>query len=303
MRKTVLVIGLIIGSLAVSLDCVAQAYIKTEYVTSSAYRDKDNQKTGCSGDLLKYSGGVNVPLYMKQYEDKRIKMWSVAVNASYARLNNHQLTREQCPDNMLNTQLGLIYLIPIKKRWSMLAMAGVGIYSEKDKIGWKSVLGTGGIVAIYHIKPNMSVGLGVAVTNQFGIPMIMPAGYFDWKLNGKYQLSISCVQNCEIKGAVQLTDRFKLGLLLGQMDGMSAVMDVDGKSMIFGQMMVSSGIQPEYRLGKSCSIQLTAGGTWCRLSTITRRSLKGFTQSFRDDDNDPNFGVAGYVSIAFKYGF
>ena len=110
------------------------------------------------------------------------------------------------------------------------------------------------------------------------------------------------MQNCEIKGAVQLTDRFKLVILLGQLDGMSAVMDIDGKSMIYGQMMVSSGIQPEYRLGKSCALQLTAGGTWCRLSTITRRSFKGFTQSFKDE-NDPNFGVAGYVSVAFKYGF
>lgn len=303
MKKTVVMIVLVAGSLIISLNCVAQAYLKTEYITSSDYRDKDNQRTGGSGDLLKYSAGVNIPLYLKQYDDKRVKMWSVAVDASYATLNNHQLTREQCPDNMLNTQLGLVYLTPIKKRWSILAMAGAGIYSEKDKIGWKSVLGMGGVVAIYHIKPNMSVGFGAAVTNQFGVPMIMPAGYFDWKLDGKYQLSISCVQNLEITGAVHLTDRFKLGLLLGRMDGMSAVMDVDGKSMIFGQMMISSGIQPEYRLGKSCALQLTAGGTWCRLSTITRRSLKGFTKSFSDEDNDPNFEVAGYVSIAFKYGF
>lgn len=301
--KRLVMLGFILMGMVVGTDCVAQAYLKTEYVTSSAYRDKDNQKTGGSGDLLKYSGGVNIPLYLKQYEDKRIKMWSVAVDASYATLNNHQLTREQCPDNMLNTQLGLVYLTPIKKKWSILAMAGVGVYSEKDKIGWKSLLGAGGVVAIYHIKPNMSVGLGVAVTNQFGVPIIMPAGYFDWKLDGKYQLSVSCVQNCEIKGAIQLTDRFKLGLLFGQLDGMSAIMDIDGKSMIYGQMMVSSGIQPEYRLGKSCALQLTVGGAWCRLSTLARRSLKGFAHSFSDDDNDPNFSVAGYVSIAFKYGF
>lgn len=303
MKRTVIVTAFIVGSFTVCLNCVAQAYIKTEYITSSAYRDKDNQKTGGSGDLLKYSGGVNIPLYMKQYDDKRIKMWSVAVNVSYATLNNHQLTREQCPDNMLNSQLGLVCLAPIKERWSILAMAGVGIYSEKNKIGWKSVLGAGGVVAVYHINSDMSVGLGVAVSNQFGIPMIMPAGYFDWKIDGKYQLSISCVQNCEIKGAIQFTDRFKLGLLLGQLDGMSAVMDVDGKSMIFGQMTVTSGIRPEYRLGKSCSLQLTAGGTWCRLSSITRRSLRGFAKSFSDEDNDPNFGVAGYVSVGFNYGF
>lgn len=300
--KRLIMSGVILIGMTVGSECIAQAYLKTEYITSSAYRDKDNQKTGGSGDLLKYSCGVNIPLYLKQFEDKRIKMWSVAVDASYATLNNHQLTREQCPDNMLNTQLGLVYLTPIKKKWSILAMAGVGIYSEKDKIGWKSVLGVGGVVAIYHIKPTMSVGIGVAATNQFGIPIIMPAGYFEWRLDGKYQLSVSCVQNCEIKGAVQLTDRFKLVILLGQLDGMSAVMDIDGKSMIYGQMMVSSGIQPEYRLGKSCALQLTVGGTWCRLSTITRRSFKGFTQSFKDE-NDPNFGVAGYVSVAFKYGF
>ncbi|ULT23741.1 DUF6268 family outer membrane beta-barrel protein [Sphingobacterium sp. E70] len=44
---------------------------------------------------------------------------------------------------MLNAEIGLQYLTSLKKNWSLLTFASVGIYSDLVKVNGKDVLGQG----------------------------------------------------------------------------------------------------------------------------------------------------------------
>lgn len=250
---------LLVIMLGYSLESQAQVYFKTEYATPSSFMDDNNVKTGGSGDMVKMQGGFSMPLTYKQYDNGRIKMLAVSVDAAYALFNNKSISTDLHPDNILNTSINLTYLTPISSKWSLLAVLGGGIYSNPSQITAKSILGSGGAVFVYHVLDNLDIGIGVGVTNSYGTPMALPMGYVNWQLDGKYEVKVSMLENMEISGAVQLNEWFKLRLIGFELDGMSAVMDVDGKSKIFGSVSMKSGLQADFKIGKQSSIQLKIG--------------------------------------------
>lgn len=293
---------LLVIMLGYSLESQAQVYFKTEYATPSSFKDDNNVKTGGSGDMVKMQGGFSLPLTYKQYDNGRIKMLAVSVDAAYALFNNKSILADLHPDNILNTSINLTYLTPISSKWSLLAVLGGGIYSNPSQITAKSILGSGGAVFVYHVLDNLDIGIGVGVTNSYGTPMALPMGYVNWQLDGKYEVKVSMLENMEISGAVQLNDWFKLRLIGFELDGMSAVMDVDGKSKIFGTVSMKSGLQADFKLGKQSSIQLTGGGNWYRDAVVVNRSIKDYFRWF-GQEYDPSFKTSAYFSIGYKYGF
>lgn len=286
----------------VSIKGCAQVYVKADYMSCSPYRDNRNEKTGSSGDFASVQAGALLPLSLKKQDDGRMELWALALNGTYAALHNHSFAEKMCPDDMLNAQIGLMYLHPFGKNWSILALASGGLFTETSAISWKHLMGMGGVVIIYHIKPNLSVGLGAGITNDFGIPMIMPTGYVEWKIDGKYQINVSCVTSCEATASMQITPKLKLTLVAIQMEGMSAIMETEDKTMIYGHSSVISAIQPEYDLAPHLMLKFTAGASWYRSASLFNRNWKGFTQYWKED-NIPSFEVAAYLSAGITYGF
>lgn len=280
----------------------AQVYFKSEYGTSSSFKDDNNQETGGSGDMFKVQGGFSLPLSVKQYDNGRVKMLAVSVDASYGIFNNKGISTDLHPEKILNTTLSLTYLTPISSKWSILAVLGGGVYSDPSHITGKSILGSGGALFVYHILNNLDIGIGVGVTNSYGVPMALPMGYVNWQIDGKYEVKVNMLENMEISGAVRLNDWFKLRLIGFEMDGMSAVMDVDGKSKLFGTVSMKSGLQADFKIGKQSSIQVTGGGNWYRDAVLVNRTIKDYFRWF-GNEYDPSFKTSGYFSIGYKYGF
>lgn len=293
------VASLIIGFLYYA-DINAQAYLKTEYITSSKYRDGNNNKVGGEGDMKTVQGGIKVPLSIKMNENNKPTAWAVALSGSYASMNNKDLSKDLCLREMLNAQVGLIHMRPLNEKWSIMAMLGAGWYtSNLDKISGKSILGQGGVLFIKHAKPYMDWGVGVALNNALGYPIIFPSFYFDWRMEGKYQLKVSMYNTFEVSASMQMNDNFRLNLV-GEASGMSAIVDQNGKSMIFVNQYGYAGLQPEFTISKSFSIPITAGVSIKREAYFQKRTIKSIFQS---KDVYPGFGVAPYFSIGLKYGF
>ena len=106
-----------------------------------------------------------------------------------------------------------------------------------------------------------------------------------------------------MSGAVRLGDRFKLRLVAMEMDGISSVMDVEGKSMIYASVMMRSYLCPEYKIGKKSCLYLGIGGNWLRSGDLTKRTLKGFVDNMFSDKDDPYFNPTVYFSAGVKCGF
>lgn len=293
---------LLVIVLGTSLKSYAQVYFKTEYATSSSFKDENNVKTEGSGDMLKMQGGFSLPLKYKQYDNGRVKMLAVSVDASYGIFNNKGISKDLHPDKILNTSVSLTYLTPISNKWSLLTVLGGGIYSNPSHITGKSILGSGGAVFVYHVLDNLDIGIGIGVTNSYGVPMALPMGYVNWQLDGKYEVKVNMLENMEISGAFKLNDWFKLRLIGFEMDGISAVMDVDDKSKLFGTVSMKSGLQADFRIGKQSSIQITGGGNWYRDAVLVNRSIKDYFGWF-GREYDPSFKTSSYFSIGYKYRF
>lgn len=293
----------------------AQAYLKTEYITSSKYRDENRDKNGGKGDMKTIQGGVKIPVSVKMNENNKPIAWAVGLTGTYASMNNKNLSKDLCLKEMLNAQIGLIHMRPLNDKWSVMAMLGAGWYtSDLNKISGKSILEQGGVLFIKHAKPNMDWGIGIALNNVLGYPMIFPSLYFDWRLEGKYQFRISMYNTFEASASMKINDNFKLSLI-GEANGLTAVVEKDSKTVLFVNQYGYAGIQPEFKIGKSLFIPITMGVSMSREVYYKERTIKAFfndNQSISLDedgfneiksDNRPGFGVSAYCSVGIKYGF
>lgn len=288
--------------LCITLSVDAQVYFKTEYGTPSSFKDENNLKTGGSGDLVKFQGGVSLPLHYKKNDNGQLKMLAVSLDATYAKYNNTNISTDMHPGGILNTSISMTYLVPLNSKWSLLTVVGGGIYAEPSQIETKSLLASGGALFIYHILHNFDVGIGLGITNSYGTPMALPMGYINWQIDGKYELKVNMLENMEISSAYKLNNKLKIRLIGFEMDGMSAVVDINSQSKIFGTVSMKSGFQVDFNIGKMSSLQITAGGNWYRDAVVVNRSIKDYFKWF-GREYDPSFKTSLYFSIGYKYGF
>jgi hypothetical protein len=148
------------------------------------------------------------------------------------------------------------------------------------------------------MNPNLDLGGGAAINNILGYPMAFVALYLDWHKDGKYDFNISLTTKAEISAGMQLNEKLKLRLI-GEANGMSAVVEKDGESKIFVVNYGTIGLQPEFKLGKLLTLQMTGGVSVNRDAYFQDRTIKAF---FDSEDNYPHFGVAPYISVGLRYG-
>ncbi|MDR2917917.1 MAG: ApaG domain-containing protein [Tannerella sp.] len=284
------------------LTCISlhsQVYIKSEYFGVSKFRDTDNNKTGGKGDLKTIQGGFQIPVSVKMNELNQPTAWAIGVLGSYGALNNSGLSYNDCLDELLNVQLAVTHTRPINEKWFFIAMLGGGVYTDMSAFSGKNFLGQGGVLFIRKINKNLDAGGGIAINNILGYPMAFFSLYLDWHKNGKFDFNISMTNQFELSAGMKLNELWKLRLV-GELSGMSAIVDKDGQSQIFVHNWGVVGIQPVLSPGKSFLISMTAGVSVMRDAYYQKRTLKAF---FADTDTYPHFGASPYVSIGIGYGF
>ena len=173
----------------------AQVIVKTGYISSSSYKNENGQETGGKGDMKFVEGSVNIPVSQKLNERKQPTVWIVSAGGGYTSMNNKNLQSYIDIDQTINLQLGVTNVRPVSKKWMLLTTVGVGVYTASD-IRMKNVLGQGGAVFIRQLKPNLSLGAGLAINNTFGYPMIFPAIYFDWSTEGRFAITATGGLSC-----------------------------------------------------------------------------------------------------------
>jgi len=281
----------------------AQIYLKGEYIGSSTYKDEDKNKLG-KGDAKVFSGGVQIPLSMKMSENNRPIAWGIGLGGSYTSFGNKNMPEHSTPREILNAQLSLTHMRPISKNWSIMASLGAGTYmgtADISKIKMKNILIHGGVIFIWHLKDNLSVGVGPVINTSFGYPMAFPAFYVDWRLQGKYEVTVSMMNAFEVSAGMQLHKNMKLKII-AEMNGALALEKIDGKDMMFSNQYIIAGLRPEFAIGKSLSIPITAGISAYRSGYYQERTLKALFKDMGKED-EPYFNVAPYFSVALKYTF
>ncbi len=299
-RIAIQLIILIALLLFVAVHTEAQVYLKTEYIAPSTFQHEDNgHKLDGKGGLKTIEGGIQLPVSMQINEHGRPTAWVLALGGTYASLGNESWYNEYCVSEILNAQAGVMHLRPFSEKWSILAMAGVGIFtSDMNKFSGRSILGQGGLLFINHVNKAFDWGVGLALNNALGYPMIFPSFYLDWKLEGKYEFKLSMYNSFGIGVSTHLNEHFKLSLV-GEAKGIMAAVKKEEKNMYFTTQYAYVGIQPELKLSKSFSIPFTCGVSFTSMY-FQEANLKSF---FSDKNMDPYQGISVYLSTGIKYGF
>ncbi|MBK1894671.1 DUF6268 family outer membrane beta-barrel protein [Chryseobacterium paridis] len=271
--------------------------LKTEYIPHSSYiRPEDSVKTGSKSDFKRVDLSFSIPLSMKKLENGKVKSWSLLVNGAYAKMSHKNYEKNLFPYQMLNAQVGLQHLRPLGGKWSMMVTASAGVYTDMENVSFDDVLGQGGVLFIRNFRPNLALGAGPVLTTAFGVPMIMPWIYFDWKTGNKIKFNINFPQGME--AGYQFTDKFALKAVV-DLNGMTVERNKGGKSTLLGYQQITAGLRPELQINKNLSLRLTGGTALLRSFTENDRKIKSIFKSKKMED--PRFASTFYMAVSLRW--
>ncbi|AZA81471.1 hypothetical protein C1637_02545 [Chryseobacterium lactis] len=273
------------------------AELKTEYMPFSSYiRPEDSVKTNSKSDFKRVDFNLSIPLSVKKDRSGRLRSWSMLMGGSYAKMSHKNYETQLFPDQMLNAQVGVQHMRPLGKKWSIMMTASVGVYTDLTKIDFDDVLGQGGVLFIRHFNPNLALGAGPVLTTAFGVPMILPWIYFDWKTNGKVKFKINFPEGME--AGYLFSDKFALKAVVN-MSGMTVERNKDGKSMLLGYQQITAGLRPELKINDKLTLHLTGGTALLRGFSENDRKIKNIFKEKKMAD--PRFASSFYAAVSLRW--
>ena len=288
--------------LLLGVNSFAQISVKTEYISNSEFYDAVADTNTGNGSAMIYSAGAMVPLSMQaSAEDdpyKRATIWGVALSGTFVKMDNHNFPiGKELPSQVMNLGATALHLRPLKERWSMLMALGIGSYTPENRLSAiridENVLANGALVFIWHWRPNLEIGGGVALNNSFGYPMVFPALYLKYKggFSDKFTIDVSLLDGTKVAFGYDYSENLSLKLV-ANIGGYSAYLRRNGQKEIFSSQTFFVGLEPEFKLGKHISIPVTFGGSFIRSGRYRERTLSAmFASEAKNKDGSARSSV------------
>ena len=288
--------------LLLGVNSFAQISVKTEYISNSEFYDAVADTNTGNGSAMIYSAGAMVPLSMQaSAEDdpyKRATIWGVALNGTFVKMDNHNFPiGKELPSQVMNLGATALHLRPLKERWSMLMALGIGSYTPENRLSAiridENVLANGALVFIWHWRPNLEIGGGVALNNSFGYPMVFPALYLKYKggFSDKLTIDVSLLDGTKVAFGYDYSENLSLKLV-ANIGGYSAYLRRNGQKEMFSSQTFFVGLEPEFKLGKHISIPVTFGGSFIRSGRYRERTLSAmFASEAKNEDGSARSSV------------
>ena len=288
--------------LLLGVNSFAQISVKTEYIGNSEFYDAVADTNTGNGSAMIYSAGAMVPLSMQaSAEDdpyKRATIWGVALSGTFVKMDNHNFPiGKELPSQVMNLGATALHLRPLKERWSMLMALGIGSYTPENRLSAirkdENVLANGALVFIWHWRPNLEIGGGVALNNSFGYPMVFPALYLKYKggFSDKFTIDINLLDGTKIAFGYDYSENLSLKLV-ANIGGYLAYLRRNGQKEMFSSQTFFVGLEPEFKLGKHISIPVTFGGSFIRSGRYRERTLSAmFASEAKNEDGSARSSV------------
>ncbi|WP_315062725.1 DUF6268 family outer membrane beta-barrel protein [Capnocytophaga leadbetteri] len=288
--------------LLLGVNSFAQISVKTEYISNSEFYDAVADTNTGNGSAMIYSAGAMVPLSMQaSAEDdpyKRATIWGVALSGTFVKMDNHNFPiGKELPSQVMNLGATALHLRPLKERWSMLMALGIGSYTPENRLSAiridENVLANGALVFIWHWRPNLEIGGGVALNNSFGYPMVFPALYLKYKggFSDKFTIDVSLLDGTKVAFGYDYSENLSLKLV-ANIGGYSAYLRRNRQKEMFSSQTFFVGLEPEFKLGKHISIPVTFGGSFIRSGRYRERTLSAmFATEAKNEDGSARSSV------------
>ena len=284
------------------MNSFAQISVKTEYIGNSEFYDAVADTNTGNGSAMIYSAGAMVPLSMQaSAEDdpyKRATIWGVALSGTFVKMDNQNFPiGKELPSQVMNLGATVLHLRPLKERWSMLMALGIGSYTPENRLSairiGENVLANGALVFIWHWRPNLEIGGGVALNNSFGYPMVFPALYLKYKggFSDKFTIDVNLLDGTKVAFGYDYSENLSLKLV-ANIGGYSAYLRRNGQKEMFSSQTFFVGLEPEFKLGKHISLPVTFGGSFIRSGRYRERTLSAmFASEAKNEDGSARSSV------------
>ena len=284
------------------MNAFAQISVKTEYIGNSEFYDAVADTNTGNGSAMIYSVGAMVPLSMQAFAEddpyKRATIWGVALSSTFVKMDNQNFPiGKELPSQVMNLGATALHLRPLKERWSMLMALGIGSYTPENRLSAiridENVLANGALVFIWHWRPNLEIGGGVALNNSFGYPMVFPALYLKYKggFSDKFTIDINLLDGTKVAFGYDYSENLSLKLV-ANIGGYLAYLRRNGQKEIFSSQTFFVGLEPEFKLGKHISIPVTFGGSFIRSGRYRERTLRAmFASEAKNEDGSARSSV------------
>ena len=292
------------------VSAFAQISVKAEYIGNSKFYDAVADTNTGDGSATIYSVGAMVPLWIQApaEEDpyKRATVWGVALSGTFVKMENQNFPiGKELPSQVMNLGATALHLRPLKERWSMLMALGIGSYTPENQLSaihiGENVLANGALVFIWHWRPNLEIGGGVALNNSFGFPMVFPAFYLKYKggFSDKFTIDVNLLDGAKVAFGYNYHKNLSLKLV-ANMGGYLAYLKRNGQKEMFSSQTFFVGLEPEFKIGKHISIPITAGAIFLRTGRYRKRALGAmFEPEAKNEDGtvrSSQFNPAFYFS-------
>lgn len=288
-------------SLQLSCGQTPQMEISTLYLSRTAFTDHEDSRYG-KGEMNWYKLKYVQPLSTKVNDRGQPTVWSMTLNCKYARLRNYGEATIVNPGEILNTGINFTYLRPLSKRWQFIASLGCGVYGVPTNLSRHCVLANGGCLFIFQFTGNFSLGIGVGLTNSYGIPMVAPMMYIRWQTDRRLKFDLNISNGLRLAATTWFGSHFRLTWNMLEMDGMSSIINENGKTRLYSSMMISSFLSPTIYVSSRVSVFIDAGVTMARTSRTTDRKIKYMFEKQKEEDSR-SFNPAWHFGGGIRYGF
>ncbi|WP_454986636.1 DUF6268 family outer membrane beta-barrel protein [Capnocytophaga bilenii] len=305
MKNTITLIALLIV-----VSAFAQISVKAEYIGNSKFYDAVADTNTGDGSATIYSASAMLPLCIQaSAEDdpyKRATIWGVALSGTFVKMENQNFPiGKELPSQVMNLGATALHLRPLKERWSMLMALGIGSYTPENQLSaihiGENVLANGALVFVWHWRPNLEIGGGVALNNSFGYPMVFPAFYLKYKggFSDKFTIDVNLLDGAKVAFGYNYHKNLSLKLV-ANMGGYLAYLKRNGQKEMFSSQTFFVGLEPEFKIGKHISIPITAGAIFLRTGRYRKRALGAmFEPEAKNEDGtvrSSQFNPAFYFS-------
>ena len=288
--------------LLLGVNSFAQISVKTEYIGNSKFYDAVADTNTGDGSATIYSASAMLPLCIQAPDEedpyKRATIWGVALSGTFVKMDNHNFPiGKELPSQVMNLGATALHLRPLKERWSMLMALGIGSYTPENRLSAiridENVLANGALVFIWHWRPNLEIGGGVALNNSFGYPMVFPALYLKYKggFSDKFTIDINLLDGTKVAFGYDYSENLSLKLV-ANIGGYSAYLRRNGQKEMFSSQTFFVGLEPEFKLGKHISLPVTFGGSFIRSGRYRERTLSAmFASEAKNEDGSARSSV------------
>ena len=293
------------------VSAFAQISVKAEYIGNSKFYDAVADTNTGDGSATIYSASAMLPLWIQAPDEedpyKRATVWGVALSGTFVKMENQNFPiGKELPSQVMNLGATALHLRPLKERWSMLMALGIGSYTPENQLSaihiGENVLANGALVFVWHWRPNLEIGGGVALNNSFGYPMVFPAFYLKYKggFSDKFTIDVNLLDGAKVAFGYNYHKNLSLKLV-ANMGGYLAYLKRNGQKEMFSSQTFFVGLEPEFKIGKHISIPITAGAIFLRTGRYRKRALGAmFEPEAKNEDGtvrSSQFNPAFYFSV------